>query len=180
MPSAPRIYTRRGDQGNTDLRDARRVSKASPLIHAIGDIDELNACIGVLRAEALPAHIDRFLHQIQNDLFGIGAKIANPQYTLHITAAQAIEAQVDALSEQLPALKHFILPSGTRAAALCQQARTLCRRAERAIIQCDQDETIAAPIDTTMKQYINRLSDYLFVAARALNQAAGRQEVRWQ
>ena len=171
-----KIYTRTGDQGDTGLPDGSRASKHDELICALGDIDELNTCIGVLRAEGLPGEIDACMRQVQRDLFEIGAEVADPGYLrVDHERVEALERWIDGMTGGLPPLRAFILPGGGRAAALCHQARAVCRRAERGLVACAMEYEI----DIEIGRYMNRLSDYLFVAARALNNGAGREEEQW-
>ena len=173
----PKIYTRAGDRGDTGLADGGRAGKDSAVIAALGDIDELGACLGVLRAEGLPADMDACLRRIQHDLFDIGAALAGaPGGDILAGRARGLERRIDEMERGLPPLKAFILPAGARPAALCQQARAVCRRAERAIVACSAEREAGIEI----RRYINRLSDYLFVAARVLNKAAGREEELWR
>jgi len=176
MPKKSSIYTRTGDQGTTMLGDGRRVEKDSLRIEAIGSIDELNSFLGMLVSKGLPEEIKDSLVQIQHQLFGLGAELAAPgRYSLPGTAISAMEQQMDELSETLPPLKAFILPGGSPAAATCHYARSLCRQAERRVVALShQDE-----VDVQIKKYLNRLSDLLFVMARAINQAMGGTEPPW-
>ena len=172
-----RIYTRTGDAGTTGLGDGTRVAKNCPRIHALGEVDELNAVLGVLLCEALPDDIRTLLTDVQNDLFDLGGEVCIPGMSM-ITERQVshLENELDRLNEPLPPLKDFILPGGTRPAALAHQARTVCRRAERALVALAQEE----PVNDAPRQYLNRLSDLLFVLGRALNRAGGRGDVLWQ
>ena len=171
-----KIYTRTGDEGDTGLPDGSRASKHDELICALGDIDELNTCIGVLRAEGLPDDMDACMRQVQLDLFELGAEVADPGYLgIDHARVEALERGIDEMTAALPPLRAFILPGGGRAAALCHQARAVCRRAERALVACSMEYEVSIEIG----RYINRLSDYLFVAGRALNHAAGREEDTW-
>jgi cob(I)alamin adenosyltransferase len=172
-----KIATRTGDSGETGLGDGRRVAKDSARIHALGDIDELNSSIGVLLAERMPARLRAALLDIQHGLFDLGGEVCIPGHTM-ITEAQV--AHLDGLLEthnrRLPPLKEFILPGGTRAAALAHLARTACRRAERSLVALGQAE----PVGERARQYLNRLSDLLFVLGRALNRAGKRGDVLWR
>jgi len=171
-----KVYTRTGDDGSTGIADGSRVSKDSALISAIGEVDELNAVIGVLRAENLPQAYDAALLKIQNELFTLGGELAMPAYQViggkHINH---LEQQLDEWNAELEPLKEFILPAGKRAVALCHQARTVCRRAERSLITLDRESTIRGELI----QYLNRLSDHLFVASRSLAHHDGISEVYW-
>lgn len=172
-----KIYTRTGDAGATGLGDGSRTSKNSLRINAIGDIDETNTIIGVLLCEQLPADLVELLTGIQHDLFDLGGELSIPGAAL-LGANQPgrLEAAIDRYNSNLSPLKEFILPGGTRAAALAHQARATCRRAERVVVALGQVETIS----DTGRQYLNRLSDLLFVLARHCNQLAGCGDVLWQ
>ena len=172
-----KIVTRTGDAGTTGLGDGTRVAKDAARIEAIGAVDELNSSIGVLLAESLPGEIAARLVDVQHDLFDLGGELSIPGYAAvtpdHVAR---IEESVERFNAPLAPLKEFVLPGGTRAAALAHVARTVCRRAERAIVHLGRDEDVADP----SRRYLNRLSDLLFVIARALNVAAGRTDVLWQ
>lgn len=173
-----KIYTRTGDDGTTGLGDGSRALKNSLRIVAIGEIDELNSNIGVLLAEEdLPELIRSALVTIQHKLFDLGSEISTPGHA-SITDVQIgeLEKLLDNLNENLSPLKEFILPGGTRPAALCHVARAVARRAERALVDLSQKETIP----TTSLKYLNRLSDLLFVTARFLNHHGGQGDVLWQ
>lgn len=172
-----KIYTRTGDAGTTGLGDGKRVSKDSLRIHALGEVDELNASIGVLLCEELPDDVRALLTDVQHDLFDLGGEVCIPGMSM-ITAAQVdkLETTLDGLNEPLEPLKDFILPGGTRPAALAHQSRTICRRAERALVGLALDEAV----NDGPRQYLNRLSDLLFVLGRVLNRAGGRGDVLWQ
>lgn len=172
-----KIYTRTGDKGDTGLADGSRVAKDAPRIEAMGEIDELNSTIGVLLCEALPDDLRVCLTNVQNDLFDLGGELSVPGHTIladsHVTQ---LEAALDHFNATLPTLKDFILPGGSRAAALAHVARTVCRRAERRVITLSKSEAVpvlACP-------YLNRLSDLLFVVARVLNRHAQGMDVLWQ
>jgi len=172
-----KITTRTGDAGDTGLGDGARVSKASARIAALGEVDELNSVLGVLLAEELPGEVRDALVGVQHDLFDLGGEVSIPGHTI-VTAAQVerLERLVETFNRELPPLKEFILPAGTRAAALAHLARTVCRRAERALVALARAEQVAdAP-----RIYLNRLSDLLFVLGRSLNRAAGGADVLWQ
>ncbi len=172
-----KIYTRTGDEGTTGLGDGSRVRKDSARVEAYGTVDELNSSIGVLRAHALPAGIDATLARIQHELFDLGGELCVPGHTM-IEAAhvEQLEADLDELNAGLPALKEFILPAGSPAAASCHLARTVCRRSERRAWTLAADETVNAQA----LRYLNRLSDLLFVIARALNRHDRGEEVLWR
>ncbi len=172
-----KIYTRTGDAGTTGLGDGKRVSKNSLRIHALGEVDETNAVVGLLLCEALPDEVRTLLTDVQHDLFDLGGEVCIPGMSM-ITGKQVIrlEEALDGFNEALPPLKDFILPGGTRAAALAHHARTVCRRAERALVALALEEAVG----DGPRQYLNRLSDLLFVLGRVLNRAAGRDDVLWQ
>ncbi len=171
------IITRSGDEGSTGLGDGSRVSKNADRIHALGDVDELNTIIGLLRCETLPQEVDAFLAEVQHDLFDLGSELAVPGYQA-LQAAQLgmLEQQAAAWNEALTPLKEFILPGGCRAAAVAHQARAVCRRAERSVVALGLFE----PMPPLPRQYLNRLSDVLFILSRHLNVAAGVPDVLWQ
>jgi len=172
-----RIVTRTGDSGTTGLGDGSRVPKDSPRIDAIGAIDELNSQIGVVLTEALPADVASLLTDVQHDLFDLGGELSIPGHTaIAPSHIDRLETAVEHHNAALPMLKEFILPGGTRAAAQAHVARTVCRRAERSVVAAAATEAITP----TARVYLNRLSDLLFVLARALNRAQGRADVLWQ
>jgi cob(I)alamin adenosyltransferase len=172
-----KIYTRTGDDGSTGLGDGTRVGKDDARVEAYGTIDELNSVIGLLLCEDLPAGIRAALTGVQHRLFDLGGELCIPGHRIledgHVSA---LEILLDELNAELPPLKEFILPGGARAAALCHVARSVCRRAERRAYQLSKRDTIS-PIAL---RYLNRLSDLLFVMARALNRAGGHGDVLWQ
>ncbi|MSQ88797.1 MAG: cob(I)yrinic acid a,c-diamide adenosyltransferase [Betaproteobacteria bacterium] len=172
-----KIATRTGDRGETGLGDGTRVAKDSARIQALGDIDELNSSIGVLLAEKMPAKVSAALLHIQHGLFDLGGEVCIPGHTM---VTEAHVAHLDELlatyNQRLPALKEFILPGGTRAAALAHLARTACRRAERSLVALGRAE----PVGERARQYLNRLSDLLFVLGRVLNRAGKRGDVLWR
>lgn len=173
-----KIYTRTGDDGSTGLGDGSRVAKDARRVAAYGTVDETNAQVGLLRALLTPEHVAQaLLTHIQHDLFDLGGELCIPGYTL-VKADQvvALEAGIDALNADLPPLKDFILPGGSLAAAQAHVARTVCRRAEREVVTLAAEEAVNAEA----RQYLNRLSDYLFVLARALAREAGGSEVLWR
>jgi cob(I)alamin adenosyltransferase len=177
MPKKSSIYTRTGDQGTTGLGDGRRVEKDSLRIEAIGSVDELNSFIGMLATKGLSEGIQEQLVRVQQRLFGLGAELAAPgRYPLPETAITELEEAIDRLSEELPPLKAFILPGGSPPAATCHFARSICRRAERRVVELSHQEEV----DVHIKKYLNRLSDLLFVMARAINQATGGKEMTWK
>jgi cob(I)alamin adenosyltransferase len=178
MVKLNRIYTRTGDDGTTGLVDGSRRSKADPRLHVVGSVDEANAAIGLARLHASPATA-RALGRVQNDLFDLGADLATPEGiegALRIVPAQVewLEAQIDAANESLAPLTSFILPAGTAAATALHLARTITRRAERdGVAAMAAGEALCHPA----MQYLNRLSDYLFVLSRVENSATG--DVLW-
>lgn len=171
------IATRTGDDGSTGLGDGSRVAKDSLRIAALGDVDELNSCIGVLLCEELPDDVRGLLEDVQHDLFDLGGEVCIPTHQM-LSMNQVIRLD-EALAEfnaELPRLEEFVLPGGSRAAALAHVARTVCRRAERALVALGHLEGVS----DAARQYLNRLSDLLFVLSRALNRFAGRGDVQWQ
>lgn len=171
-----KIYTRTGDAGTTGLGDGSRVGKDDLRVIAMGDVDELNSIIGVLLCEPLPEGLVPLMTEVQHDLFDLGGELSIPGSSLLPTDRAAfLEAAIDRYNADLAPLKEFILPGGTRAAAVTHQARTVCRRAERAVVAL----THAEKISDSVREYLNRLSDLLFVLARWLNKAAGSGDVLW-
>jgi cob(I)alamin adenosyltransferase len=172
-----KIVTRTGDAGETGLGDGTRVAKNSPRIEAIGTVDELNSALGVLLAEPLPDAVVTYLTDVQHDLFDLGGELSIPgHYAITDAHIARVEAAVEAFNADLAPLKEFILPGGSRTAALAHVARTVCRRAERLLVHLAAGEAISE----RSRVYLNRLSDLLFVLARAVNRAAGRPDVMWQ
>jgi cob(I)alamin adenosyltransferase len=179
-----KIYTRTGDAGATALFGGARVSKADPRVSAYGEIDELNACLGMVRAQSeLSGDVAAMLEQLQQNLFAIGARLADPAEKIAdrvtkvaVTDADVrrLEGWIDGFEAELPPLRRFILPGGTRAGAGLHFARTVCRRAERAIVALGTET-----VEAHLLAYVNRLSDLLFVAARVVNHRAGQPEVEW-
>ena len=175
------IATRTGDDGSTGLGDGSRVPKDHLRIAAMGDVDELNSCIGVLLAEPLPADVRDLLVVIQHELFNLGGELSIPGFEL--LKASAVLHLDEALAQHnaaLPRLKEFILPAGTRSAALAHVCRTVARRAERAVVALAAQD----PVNEAPRQYLNRLSDLMFVLARVLNRAnldgLGGDDVYWR
>jgi cob(I)alamin adenosyltransferase len=172
-----KIVTRTGDAGTTGLGDGSRVPKDAPRIEAIGAVDELNSSLGVLLAEALPGEVAACLTGVQHDLFDLGGELSIPGYSAMTDAhVQRVEDAVERFNASLAPLKEFILPGGTRAAALAHVARTVCRRAERSVVTLAAHDGVSDPA----RRYLNRLSDLLFVLARAINRAAQRPDVLWR
>jgi cob(I)alamin adenosyltransferase len=171
------IATRTGDDGTTGLGDGSRTAKDSLRIAALGEVDELNATLGVLLCEPLPDEVRSALLDLQHDLFDLGGELCIPGFE---TLVEAQVARLDALLAQLnatlPRLREFILPGGSRAAALAHVCRTVCRRAERTVVALGAAE----PVRPLCRQYLNRLSDLLFVLARVLNRHAGGSDVLWE
>jgi cob(I)alamin adenosyltransferase len=172
-----KIATRTGDRGETGLGDGSRVAKDCARVQALGDIDELNCCIGLLLAEKVPAGLRPALLQIQHDLFDLGGEVSIPGHSM-VAEAQVLflDGLLAAHNAKLSPLKEFILPGGTRAAAFAHLARTVCRRAERSLVALRRAE----PVGQYALQYLNRLSDLLFVLGRVLNRAARRGDVLWR
>ena len=174
-----KIYTRTGDHGETSLFGGKRVAKNDPRIEAYGTVDELSSFLGLARASELPADVDAEIAKIQSDLFEIGAHLASPGISRFPGAdAQRItdlEKAIDTMESELPVLTTFILPGGTQAAAHLHVARTICRRAERCVVALGDDSEAT---QSTIR-YLNRLSDYLFVAARFTNLRQGGADVPW-
>jgi len=174
-----KIATRTGDDGTTGLGDGSRVSKDDARIAAIGDVDELNSCIGVLLCEPMPSDVRAALTQIQNDLFDLGGELSIPGHSMIQESHLArLDAWLEEYNATLPPLKEFILPGGSRAAALAHVARTVCRRAERGIVALGRADT--AGVGEVPRRYVNRLSDLFFVFARVLNRADGGADILWQ
>lgn len=171
-----KIYTRTGDAGTTGLGDGSRTGKDSARVHALGEVDELNTVLGLLLCETLPPALAPALLEIQHDLFDLGGELSIPGSTLlNEGAVPRIESLIDTYNESLPPLKEFILPGGNRASAVCQLARAVCRRAERAIVTAAQAEEVSEAV----LRYVNRLSDLLFVLSRVLARVDGGREVMW-
>jgi cob(I)alamin adenosyltransferase len=171
------IATRTGDDGTTGLGDGSRVAKDDARVAAMGDVDELNSVLGLLLTETLPEAVRADLTDIQHDLFDLGGELCIPGYTM-LAAAQVarLDARLAHYNGELPRLAEFILPGGARTAALAHVARTVCRRAERAVVALARVQAV----NEAPRQYLNRLSDLLFVLARVLNRAAGGGDVLWQ
>lgn len=173
-----RIYTRTGDDGSTGLGDGSRVRKDAARVEAYGTVDETNAAVGLLRAQLPQQHLaQNMLTHVQHDLFDVGGELCIPGHRM-LTAAyiERLEQAIDAINEHLPPLKDFILPGGSLAASQAHMARTICRRAERRTLTLADLEEVS-PLAV---QYLNRLSDYLFVLARQLAREDGGQEVLWR
>jgi cob(I)alamin adenosyltransferase len=171
------IATRTGDNGTTGLGDNTRVSKSNLRVHAMGDVDELNSNIGVLLCEELPTGVRELLGEVQQQLFNLGGELSIPGFELLKPEAVArLDAALEEHNAQLPRLAEFILPAGSRAAALAHVCRTVARRAERAVVALG----LAEPLHDAPRQYLNRLSDLLFVLSRVLNRMNGGDDVYWK
>jgi len=173
-----KIYTRTGDDGTTGLGDGSRVPKDDPRVEAYGSVDECNSALGVVLAVPnLPAQVHQVLTTVQHELFDLGGELCIPGHrAIHAEQVLQLERALDQFNEQLPPLKEFILPGGGTAAAACHVARTICRRAERRCWTLARTQTVAAePL-----QYLNRLSDLLFVIARVLARHESGSEVLWK
>jgi cob(I)alamin adenosyltransferase len=177
-----KIYTRTGDTGETSLFGGTRVGKDDPRVRAYGEVDEVNASLGLARASAADPEIDAELVRLQRDLFALGAQLADPGHKVGDRSAKArlgdedvarLEQLIDRMEAGLPPLRNFILAGGTPCGAALHVARAVCRRAERAMVALDP------AVDAVLLRYINRLSDLLFVLARTANQRAGAAEAIW-
>jgi cob(I)alamin adenosyltransferase len=172
-----KITTRTGDRGETGLGDGSRVPKSSPRVRALGEVDELNSALGLLVAEEPPAEVAEALAEIQHDLFDLGGEVSIPGHSMLGEAQiERLEARIEAWNGELAPLKEFILPGGTRAAAAAHLARTICRRAERSLVELSEKEKVSE----AALRYLNRLSDLLFITGRRLNRSAGRGDVQWR
>jgi cob(I)alamin adenosyltransferase len=178
-----KIYTKTGDAGETGLLGGARVSKASPRVAAYGDVDELNAWLGFVRAARPDGQLTAMLEQIQRSLFAIGARLADPsgrttgrveKAAVSAADAEQLEQWIDTIESELPPLRRFILAGGTLSAASLHVARTICRRAERSVVGLGSDA-----VDPEILVYLNRLSDLLFVMARAANHREQTTELEW-
>ena len=178
-----KIYTKTGDSGETSLFDGTRVSKTDPRVVAYGDVDELQACLGMARAANLPADLDQMCLSLQRDLFALGARLADPAHkiarrvekiVIDDRSVTRLEGWIDALDTEIPPLRHFILSDGSASGAALHFARTVCRRAERSILSLGPEA-----VEPVVIIYVNRLSDLLFTMARAANHRAGTTETPW-
>jgi cob(I)alamin adenosyltransferase len=178
-----KIYTRTGDSGDTALFDGTRVQKSDPRVAAYGDLDELNAWLGLVITHLNDDDVASKLRQIQRDLFALGARLADPSHRIAGRVSKAVistddiarlEGWIDAFEAELPALRRFVLAGGSSAGASLHVARTVCRRAERSMVALGEDA-----FEAELLQYVNRLSDLLFTMARAVNRRAGVPEVEW-
>jgi cob(I)alamin adenosyltransferase len=171
------IATRTGDNGTTGLGNNQRVSKNSLRVHAMGEVDELNSHIGVLLCEDMPVAVRDLLVEVQHQLFNLGGELSIPGFELlKAEALLVLDQALEDHNESLPKLQEFILPAGTRAAALAHVCRTVARRAERHVVALGQEEAL----NETPRQYLNRLSDLMFVLARVLNRMNGGDDVYWK
>ena len=178
-----KIYTRRGDDGSTGLFGGPRVRKDDLRVSAYGDVDELNSALGVAREEVPEGDLRGLIDSLQSELFTLGAQLATPDAEAapkdvpRITAQHIarLESEIDRLTEELPPMKNFILPGGSRAGAALHFCRTVCRRAERKVVELAE----SCPVPSEALAYVNRLSDLLFVMARAANLRAGGREIPW-
>jgi cob(I)alamin adenosyltransferase len=178
-----KIYTKTGDSGDTSLFDGTRVSKTDPRVAAYGDVDELQACLGMVRAAGLPADLGDMCVSLQRDLFALGARLADPRHkiakrvekiVIDDASVTRLEGWIDRLDTEIPPLRHFILSDGAASGAALHFARTVCRRAERAVLSLGKDA-----VEPVVLVYLNRLSDLLFTMARAANHRAGSPETPW-
>ena len=171
------IATRTGDNGTTGLGNNQRVSKNSLRVHAMGEVDELNSHIGLLLCEDMPGPLRQLLVEIQHQLFNLGGELSIPGFELlKPEAVMALDQALEDHNAQLPKLQEFILPAGTRAAAQAHVCRTVARRAERSVVALGNEEAL----NETPRQYLNRLSDLMFVLARVLNRLHGGDDVYWK
>ena len=172
-----KIYTRTGDDGSTGLGDGTRLAKTAPRVEAMGDVDEVNSLVGLLLTESLPGGIAGLLKDVQHGLFDLGGELSIPGMTLvgagHV---MLLETAIDTLNADLPPLKEFILPGGSRAAAICHLCRAACRRAERSVTRVPGSKMR----NRSSRIFLNRLSDLLFVLARVLARCDGGKEVMWE
>ena len=178
-----KIYTRTGDNGDTGLFDGSRVAKSDPRVAACGDVDELNAWLGLARVDVADTQLSEMIEAIQRDLFALGARLADPQRRIADRVTKAVvtaedisrlESWIDRLEAELPPLRRFILAGGSRAGASLHVARTICRRGERAMVSLGRDA-----YEPELLVYVNRLSDLLFVMARTANHRGGQPEREW-
>ncbi|HBF12746.1 MAG TPA: cob(I)yrinic acid a,c-diamide adenosyltransferase [Deltaproteobacteria bacterium] len=177
-----KIYTKTGDDGTTSLFDGTRVKKNHSRIQAYGDVDELNSVIGCAFSFIKDQELKSQLAQVQKDLFALGAKLANPTHKKQkaksdfpVSKVSFLEQAIDAFDKELPPMKGFILPGGTQGASQLHLARTVCRRAERNLLALKKEEDF----ENVFEVYINRLSDYLFMAARMANHREGIADIPW-
>ena len=178
-----KIYTKTGDAGETSLLGNKRVSKADPRVEAYGEVDELNASLGSVRAIGVDGDVATLLDAIQRDLFAVGARLADPSLAVasrlekaavRLEDVERLESAIDRFESEVSPLRRFILPGGSQAGAMLHLARTVCRRAERRVVALGADA-----VEAHVVMYLNRLSDLLFVVARAVNHRAHAPEVEW-
>jgi cob(I)alamin adenosyltransferase len=178
-----KIYTKTGDAGDTSLFDGTRVSKTDPRVVAYGDVDEVQAVLGVVRAAGLPDDLNEICVALQRDLFALGARLADPSHkiakrvekiVIDEASISRLEGWIDLFDTEIPPLRHFILSDGGPAGAALHLARTVCRRAERSVLLLGKDE-----VEPVVIVYLNRLSDLLFTMARTANHRAGSSETPW-
>jgi cob(I)alamin adenosyltransferase len=178
-----KIYTKTGDAGETSLLGNKRVSKADPRVEAYGEVDELNASLGSVRATGVDGDVAALLDAIQRDLFAVGARLADPSLavagrlekaSVRLEDVERLESAIDRFEAEVSPLRRFILPGGSQAGAMLHLARTVCRRAERRVVALGADA-----VEAHVVMYLNRLSDLLFVVARAVNHRAHAPEVEW-
>lgn len=179
-----KIYTKTGDRGDTRLLAPGLVRKDHPRIEAYGSVDELNALLGLARTSGLPENVESVIRRVQNELFSLGAQLAStdlasaPKPTIALRHVEALERDIDDLERPLPELREFILPGGVPSAAALHVARTVCRRAERRTVSLSDMD--GQSVSETLIQYLNRLGDLLFVAARAANHGLGKPDEVWE
>ncbi|VAW51390.1 ATP:Cob(I)alamin adenosyltransferase [hydrothermal vent metagenome] len=170
-----KIYTRTGDDGSTGMADGSRVAKDNLLVHAIGEVDELNSQLAVVACHAPDIFVEA-IRFVQNELFNVGAELSMGTEIIQQANVEWLEKSLDDLNESLTPLKEFILPGGGLAASHCHVARAICRRVERSLVSLNKENSL----NTFLLAYVNRLSDYLFVLARAISQQQNESEVYWQ
>lgn len=184
-----KIYTKTGDKGQTSLISGRRVSKADSRIDTYGTVDELNAWIGLVRDQPVNESRRDLLKEVQDRLFTVGAELATdpsrevkkPMPAIIPPDIERLEKAMDAMDAELPELRAFVLPGGHQSVSFCHVARTVCRRAERLIIALNEESSTAgAPLDPLLIQYLNRLSDYLFVLSRKMAHELQAEEIAWK
>lgn len=183
MPEEFKIYTKGGDKGETSLLGGTRVPKSHERVEAYGNLDELNSFLGLIRDQPVADHYRQLIIRIQENIFVAEALVArDPEKqtrelpSLHEEEITLLEKEIDAMNEELPELKNFILPGGHPAVSYCHVSRTVCRRAERSLIRLNA----SSPVEPVIIRYLNRLSDYLFVLARKVGQDFGAEETPWR
>ncbi len=177
-----KIYTKTGDKGYTSLIGGSRILKSHIRIESYGTVDELNSYLGLIYSQVTNIHYQKVLKEIQDRLFTIGAMLASEPVKskkqipdLHLADVELLENEIDVMNEDLPKLRHFILPSGSITASYCHVARCVCRRAERLVVQLAKESMV----EELVIIYLNRLSDYLFVLSRKINYDIGAEENKW-